>query len=83
MAGSSIPADPRRMLKRAIAGILWFFTAWSAWTLVAYALGWPGTLGVLVGVAVAAVVVMDPRRRIWARREVTRISQPEAEPEFA
>ena len=83
ISGSSIPADPRPMLKRSIAGILWFFTAWSAWTLVAYALGWPGTLGVLLGLAVAAVVVVDPGRRIWTRREVPRVSQPEAEPEFA
>ena len=71
------------MIKRTIAGILWFFTAWSAWTLVAYAIGWPGTLGVVIGVAVAGVVVVDPWRRIWDRHPTVAVPNGEAEPEFA
>jgi hypothetical protein len=71
------------MIKRTVAGILWFFTAWSAWTLLAYAVGWPGTLGVVVGAAVAGVVVVDPWRRIWDRRAAVPVANAEPEPEFA
>ena len=71
------------MIKRTIAGILWFFTAWSAWTFVAYAVGWPGTLGVVIGVAVAGVVVVDPWHRIWDRRAAVAVPSGEPEPEFA
>jgi hypothetical protein len=71
------------MIKRTIAGILWFFTAWTAWTFVAYAVGWPGTLGVVIGVAVAGVVVVDPWHRIWDRRAAVAVPSGEPEPEFA
>ena len=58
------------MLKRTFAGILWFFAAWSVWTIVAYPIGLPGVLGVVIGAAAAGFVVVDPQRRIWRRHAV-------------
>jgi hypothetical protein len=58
------------MKKRVLAAFLWFYTGWYAGALVASFLGVSPMLGPILGAAVAAVIVGDPRRIIWTARNL-------------
>jgi uncharacterized protein (DUF697 family) len=58
------------MTKRVVAAFLWFYTGWYAGALVASFLGVSPMLGPILGAAVAAVIVGDPRRIIWTARNL-------------
>jgi hypothetical protein len=58
------------MKKRVLAAFLWFYTGWYAGALVANFLGVSPMLGPILGAAVAAVIVGDPRRIIWTARNL-------------
>ena len=54
------------MKKRVLAGLLWFYVAWYAWSMVASTLGVSDMLGPVLGVIAAALIVGDPLGRIWS-----------------
>ena len=56
------------MKKRALAAILWFYAGWYAGAILASVLGVSPVLGPIIGAAAASLVVVDPRRLIWASR---------------
>ncbi len=53
------------MTLRIISGALWFVAGWVVGTIIAFGLGLSPTLGSVVGVAWAALVVADPRHLLW------------------
>jgi hypothetical protein len=55
----------RRMIKRSVAAVLWFLTAWWAYSIVAFFLGQPTDGGMVLGALAAAFVWMDPSGDIW------------------
>lgn len=61
----------RRMTKRVLAAILWFYTGWYAGTMLAEFVGVSALLGPIIGAATAGLIVGDPRRIIWTARTVT------------
>jgi len=54
-----------RMTKRILAAMLWFYAGWYAGAILADFIGVSPMLGPILGTAVAAVMVGDPRRLIW------------------
>jgi hypothetical protein len=48
------------MVKRVVAGVLWFYTVASIWNGIALASGWPAAAGLVLGALVAVVVWADP-----------------------
>jgi len=58
------------MKKRILAAFLWFYAGWYGGALLANFTGVSPMLGPILGAAVAAVVVGDPRRIIWKAREL-------------
>jgi hypothetical protein len=63
------------MVKKLFVASLWFVSASMAYSLVAYVLGLPSSGGVVVGVLVAAFVLLDPAGVLWNRQ--TRASASE------
>jgi hypothetical protein len=59
------------MKKRALAALLWFYSAWYLGAMVAHVLGLSDALGPIFGAAAAAIVAGDPRRIIWTRPAVS------------
>ena len=57
----------RRMSKRILAAILWFYTGWYAGAMAADLLGISPLLGPMLGATAAALIAGDPRRLIWKR----------------
>ncbi|HSL33145.1 MAG TPA: hypothetical protein VK871_05810 [Candidatus Limnocylindrales bacterium] len=53
------------MLKRSVAAVLWFFTVAWAWNYVAALTGLPSATGLVLAVAVAAFVAVDPKHLFW------------------
>jgi hypothetical protein len=68
MCGGDALGDPSPMKKRALAALLWFYSAWYAGAMVAHVLGLSDALGPIFGTAAAAIVAGDPRRLIWAHK---------------
>jgi hypothetical protein len=70
------------MKKRILAMFLWFYAWWYAGAIIAEILGVSPLLGPIVGAAAAALFVGDPRRIIWATRDVvaTQPSQIQSSP---
>ncbi len=56
------------MAKRVVALFLWFYVTWMVWTFVSYITGLSFLLGPVAGAAIAALVVTDPRHKIWGSR---------------
>lgn len=56
------------MKKRILAASLWFYSGWYAGILLADTIGVTHLIGPFVGVALAALIVGDPRRIIWKRQ---------------
>jgi hypothetical protein len=57
----------RVMKKRALVGLLWFYAAWYAWSIVASFAGLSDLWGPVAGAAVAMLIAGDPAGRIWNR----------------
>jgi hypothetical protein len=53
------------MKKRVTAGVLWFFSGWYAWSMVATFIGVTTALGPVFGVLAALLIAGDPFGRIW------------------
>jgi hypothetical protein len=71
----------RGMKKRALAAILWFYSAWYAGAMVAAVFGLSPVLGPIFGTAAAALIAGDPRRIIWSHRPVASVATaPAANP---
>jgi hypothetical protein len=65
----------RPMKKRALAAVLWFYSAWYVGAMIAYMLGLSEALGPILGTAAAAIVAGDPRGFIW-RQQAARAATP-------
>jgi hypothetical protein len=65
------------MMKRLIAGPLWFIATWALYDLVAYFTGLPRFAGPILGGAAAAFVVADPAGLFWrhSARKVGRLGR--------
>jgi len=57
----------RRMKKRALAAVLWFYAIWYAGAMIAQIMGLSPALGPILGTAAAALIAGDPRGIIWTR----------------
>ena len=66
------------MKKRILAAFLWFYAGWYGGAILADFLGVSPLLGPIIGAAVAALVVGDPRRIIWTapHRQPGRVPRP-------
>jgi len=53
-------------MKRLIAAPLWFLVGWYLGAAVSWALGLSPALGPVLAVAMAGLLVTDPRRLIWS-----------------
>ena len=54
------------MKKRVAAGVLWFFAAWYAWSIIATVIGVSTAPGLVFGVLAGLLFAGDPINRIWA-----------------
>ena len=54
------------MKKRVLAGLLWFYATWYAWSIVASTVGVSDMLGPVLGLIAAALIAGDPLGRIWS-----------------
>lgn len=64
------------MKKRALSAVLWLYTGWYAGAMIAHVLGVSSALGLIVGIAAAALFAGDPRRIIWNRSAVSADLRP-------
>jgi hypothetical protein len=55
------------MRKRAVAGLLWFFSIWAAYEVIWSVAGVPRPIGPILGLVLASLVVIDPTGRFWGR----------------
>lgn len=55
------------MSKRAVAGLLWFFSIWATFELLWSVVGVPRLIGPILGLVAASLVVVDPTGRFWGR----------------
>lgn len=60
-------ADAEHMKKRALAAMLWFYSAWYVGAMIAELFGLSPALGPILGTAAAAIIAGDPRGIIWTR----------------
>jgi len=61
----------RRMKKRVLAAILWFYAMWYAGAMIAQVFGLSAALGPILGTASAAIIAVDPRHIIWTKSNRT------------
>jgi hypothetical protein len=54
-------------MKRIVAAPLWFLVGWYIGSAAAWSLGLGPLVAPIVAVALAALIVVDPRRMIWER----------------
>jgi hypothetical protein len=54
-------------MRRIVAAPLWFLVGWYVGSVAAWALGLGAFVAPIVAVALAGLVVWDPRRMIWGR----------------
>jgi hypothetical protein len=57
------------MIKRAVASLMWFFTAAWAWNYVSLMTGLPSLVGAVIGASLAFYVLVDPLHRVWQVRD--------------
>jgi hypothetical protein len=55
------------MKKRVLAGVLWFYSTWYAWSVIATLIGVSTAPGPLFGILAAVLLAGDPLRRIWSQ----------------
>ena len=70
------------MKKRIAAAFLWFYTGWYGGAIIADFIGVSPLLGPILGAALAALIVGDPRRIIWSAQTASPAAS-EATPEPA
>ena len=72
------------MKKRVLVGLIWFYVAWYAWSMVAAFAGLSELWGPVFGAAIAMFVAGDPLGRIWGGRsvgqQVVASAAPQSEP---
>jgi hypothetical protein len=56
------------MKKRALAAVLWFYTTWYAWAMLAHFIGISDLAGPFLGLVAAVLFAGDPLGRIWNPR---------------
>jgi hypothetical protein len=56
------------VMKRIVAGFLWFFAIWYLGAVVASVVNVPDVVGPIVGLAAGVLVAVDPRHIIWTPR---------------
>lgn len=56
------------MSRRIVSAFLWFYAGWTFGAGLATMLGVNAVLGVVVGIAAAALFVGDPHRVIWTQK---------------
>jgi hypothetical protein len=69
------------MVKRVVAGILWFYAGWYMGGTFALISGLPAFIGPLLGFCIAAFIAADPYGKIWGRtrtRSVAATAVPDA-----
>ena len=54
-------------MKRLVAAPLWFLVGWYVASVIAWTFSLGPLLAPIVGVALATLIVLDPRRVIWDR----------------
>jgi hypothetical protein len=59
-----------------LAGPLWFFATWTLFEAVALLVGGPRSVGPIIGMVVAALVVLDPAGLIWSPAERRTLDAP-------
>jgi hypothetical protein len=57
------------MFKRAVAATAWFVSTWWVYALLASFLALPAGGGLVIGVLLAALVLLDPTRVFWGPRK--------------
>jgi hypothetical protein len=67
MCPDAADSDDHRMKKRVLATGLWFYAAWFAGAMLAFATGLTPALGPIFGTAAGAFVGLDPMHVIWPR----------------
>jgi hypothetical protein len=67
------------MKTRVLAGLLWFYVTWFAWSFLAAFAGLPELAGPVVGAAVAMFIAGDPLGRIWGGRPLSSSMAPVTE----
>jgi hypothetical protein len=78
------------MLKRGLSGFLWLITVWFGYELLLLVVDAPRFLGPVLGLSLAAFVMVDPRHVFWSAParptiersadEVIRLAEIEAHP---
>jgi hypothetical protein len=73
------------MLKRSVTAVLWFLAAGWGWNLLSLATGLPAFPGIVLGLALAAVVLVgsDPRFGAIVRRRRARPTTDPTQPSRA
>jgi len=66
IAAAGCRDDDASVIKRMLAGPLWFFATWTLFEAVALMVGAPHSVGPIIGMVVAALVVLDPANLIWS-----------------
>ena len=64
------------MVKRAVAGLLWFFSIWVAYDLIWSLFGVPRSVGPVLGLVAAVIVVIDPTGLCWGKPFALSIAAP-------
>ncbi len=82
LSGGPVRRTIGPMKKRILAAFLWFYCGWYGGALLADFIGVSPLLGPILGAALAALVVGDPRRIIWSAPTVSPAAS-EATPEPA
>jgi hypothetical protein len=77
------------MLKRGLSGFLWLITVWFGYELLLLIVDAPRFLGPVLGLSLAAFVMVDPRHLFWPTRahpaikpssnDVLRLAEPQAQ----
>jgi hypothetical protein len=71
MPASVRSATIDHMKRRVLAAFLWFYAGWYLGSYLAEMFGVTPLLGPIIGAALAAIVVGDPRRIIWTERSAS------------
>ena len=67
LANSAARPKVRAMKKRVLSTLLWFYAGWTLGSLLSFSLGISPAIGPILGAAVSALFVGDPRRIIWSK----------------
>ena len=58
-------------MKRVAATILWFLAGWYLAAVAAWLTGMPPAIAPILAIATAAVIWIDPRKRLWVESDPT------------